>query len=142
MDTDIINEIIRDFPTYSTQQMLKEYNDRSAMPPIGYTKFLSLLTQYPDVYNRLMDSKEQRINKIKLALQDAEDALLLNAAQGDIRSIEFLLKTQKEEYRDKKQLDINISATYREQLSQLDVAITSNNLPMLEADIVDEDTDQ
>lgn len=140
MDTDIINDIIRDFPAYSTQQMLKEYNERSSMPPIGYTKFLSLLTQYPDVYTKLMESKEQRINKIKLALQDAEDALLLNAAQGDIRSIEFLLKTQKEEYRDKKQLDINISATYREQLNQLDVAITSNNLPMLEADIVDEDT--
>lgn len=140
MDTDILNKIITDFPMLTTAQILKEYNDQSPMPPLSYTKFLSMITQYPDVYDRLMDTKEQRASKIKLALQDAEDALLLNASQGDIRSIEFLLKTQKEEYRDKRQLDINISATYMEQLNKLDVAITSNQLPMLEADIVDEDT--
>lgn len=139
MDTELLNKIITDFPMHTTQQMLREYNDRSNMPPISYTKFLSLITQYPEVYATLIDTKEQRISKIKLALQDAEDALLINAASGDIRSIEFLLKTQKEEYREKKQFDINISATYREQLQQLDVAITSNQLPMLEADIVDED---
>lgn len=139
MDEEIITKIIDDFPMFTTAQILKEYNDQSPMPPISYTKFLSLITKYPDVHAKLMDTKEQRANKIKLALQDAEDALLQNAATGDIRSIEFLLKTQKEEYREKRQLDINISATYMEQLNRLDVAITSNQLPMLEADIIDED---
>lgn len=141
MNEEILLQIIDDFPSLTTAQMLKEYNEH---PDVivhirGYNQFISLLPKYPDVYEKIMLTKERRSAKLKLAMQDAEDALLLNASQGDIRSIEFLLKTQKEEYRDKRQLDISISHTYQEQLNQLDIAITSNQLPSLEADIIDED---
>jgi hypothetical protein len=73
---------------------------------------------------------------LQMALQDAEDALIENAANGDVKSVEFLLKTMNSEYREKKQLDIQISHKYQEQLQQLDIAITSNQFGgFLEADI-------
>lgn len=140
MDEEIITQIINDFPQLTTQQLMSEYNQHPDVPfkIKSYNQFISLITEYPNIHDKIMMSKENRRKKLQLAMQDAEDALLLNASLGDIRSIEFLLKTQKEEYREKKQLDISISHSYQEQLQQLDIAITSNKLPQLEAEIVDD----
>ena len=139
MDTELIYKLIDDFPSFTTKQLLSEYNERSILPPLTYPKFVTYITQYPDIYDKLMESKEQREAKLKLVVQDIEDALLNNAVNGDYKSAELVLKTQTAAYKDRRQLDVSISMEYQEQLNKLDVAITSNNLPMLEADIVDED---
>lgn len=138
MDEELIKDIINEFPFYTTIQMLKEYNNRNALPPLSYSKFISLVPRYPDVYNTIMDSKETREAKMKIALQDSEDAMFEQAAMGDHKARELLLKSQSESYRDKKQLDIQISHSYQEQLNKLDIAITTNKLPHLEAEIVEE----
>lgn len=133
MDEELLTNIINNFPSYTTNQMLKEYNEQSSMPAITYAKFLALLPHYTDAYNHFMNTKEERNKKIQLALQDAEDALIANAALGDIRSIEFLLKSQNEEYMDKRKLEINstsqqvnIVQVVQDKLSQITNGVVIN----------------
>lgn len=138
METDIINSILKDMPQLTTRELHKEYNNLALNPIKSYNQFISAIADDPTVYEKVILTKDQRANKIRLALQEAENALIDNASKGDVKSIEFLLKTQDKEYRDKRQLDISISTVYQEQLQQLDVAITSNKMPILEAEIDDE----
>lgn len=107
MDEKILIDIIESLPQLTTRELHKEYNDVAPIPFKSYNNFISQLTKHKDVYDKLMLSKDTRNRKIQLALQEAESALIANASLGDIKSIEFLLKTQKEEYRDRMKLDIN-----------------------------------
>ena len=95
MDEEILNKIITELPQLTTREMFGEYNDKAPIQIKSYNQFISMLTEYPDLYEKLMLSKDSRHRKLQIALQDAESALIENASQGDIRSIEFLLKTQK-----------------------------------------------
>lgn len=136
METEIIKEIISMYPQVTTRELQKMYNDQALAPIKSYHQFLAAIADDPVIYKEIIMAKDARQRKMQIALQDAENALIENAATGDVKSIEFLLKTMSADYREKKQLDIQISHAYQEQLHQLDIAITSNSLPkILEAEI-------
>lgn len=111
MDKEILIDIIKELPQLTTREMFKEYNEIAPIQIKSYNQFLAMLTEHQDIYDEIILSKENRQKKLQLALQEAESALIENASSGDIRSIEFLLKTQKEEYRDRLKIDMNHNNT-------------------------------
>jgi hypothetical protein len=136
MEEDVINKILAEMPQLTTKEIRAHYNELALAPINSHSQFLAALADNPSIYDKVIIAKEKRQRKLQMALQDAEDALIENAANGDVKSVEFLLKTMNSEYREKKQLDIQISHKYQEQLQQLDIAITSNQFGgFLEADI-------
>ena len=139
MDEKILLSIIDTFPlskNISTSAILAQYNNHDqVLIPVTYRQFTNYIADNDELYDKFIQRRDTRTKVIELALQEAEDALIENARGGDIRSIEFLLKTQKEEYKEKKKLDVSISAEYLHQIQSLDIAITTNAIPMLEADI-------
>jgi len=128
LDVELLKSIIKVNVGLLPKDLYAIYNEEADIRIRSYSSFINCIADSKEVHKLLVQSKENRARKIEIALQDAEDSLYENASQGDIRSIEFLLKTQKEEYREKRQVNVSISHTYQEQLKQLSASIEDGSL--------------
>lgn len=142
MDEELLTQIIDDMPSLTTRQLYHEYNNLAAIPFKNYNQFISIIPEYPTLYDKIILTKDTRKKKIQIALQEAEAALIENASQGDIRSIEFLLKSQMDEYMDKRKLEIsstskqvNIVQIVQDKLSQITNGVIINPDGVIDAQI-------
>lgn len=111
MDIDILRNAINSTGIrMSTSQLLKSYNEVAPIQ-ITYKDLISALASNEQLYAQFITTNEERQKRLQLALNDAEDQLYQQAQQGDMRAIEFLLKTRNHNYQEQKQIKINISSS-------------------------------
>lgn len=134
MDIDILKTTISNSPVrLSTTSLLSRYNEVAPIK-ISYKDLISALASNEQLYEIFTTTNDERQRRLTLALNDAEDQLYQQAQQGDMRAIEFLLKTRNHNYQEQKQIKINISSS-----DEYKQRIQSRRLEL--EDIVDVDTD-
>lgn len=113
MDINILTKVIKETPStvkLTMHNIVHMYNDKAPIP-IRHRDLMSYLSNNPEIKDKFLQTKEERHNKIQLAMQEAEDALIENATRGDIRSIEFLLKSLHREYKEKQELKVTLGTS-------------------------------